>query len=106
MTLVEKVISMLHTCGLANKFWVDTVLTADYVLNISPTYVVYGKTPHEAWFKLKPNVSHLRVFGCVAFAHQLAQHVQRWDNRAIKGILLAIAKTPKLTKSKFLVLGK
>jgi hypothetical protein len=24
-------------------------------------------TPHEAWFKRKPNVSHLRIWGCLAY---------------------------------------
>jgi hypothetical protein len=25
--------------------------------------------PHEAWFKRKPDISHLRVWGCLAYVH-------------------------------------
>ena len=29
---------------------------------------VHLKTPEEAWSSFKPSVSHLRVFGCIAYA--------------------------------------
>lgn len=47
-TLVEKSRSMLKASGLAKYFWHDTISIAAYISNISPTYVVQGKTPHEA----------------------------------------------------------
>lgn len=48
-------------------FWAEAVLTAVYLSNVSPTYVVGYKTPHESWFGTKPSIHHLRVFGCVAY---------------------------------------
>ena len=39
-----------------------------HILNISPTKAARIITPYEAWFHTKPNVSHLKVFGCVAYA--------------------------------------
>jgi hypothetical protein len=27
------------------------------------------KTPYETWFGIKTSVIHIRIFGCVAFAH-------------------------------------
>ena len=40
-----------------------------HILNRSPTASLTGKTPHEAWHKKKPDVSHLRVWGCLAYVH-------------------------------------
>ena len=39
------------------------------MINRSPTKALSGKTPFEAWFGKKPNVKHLRVFGCAAYPH-------------------------------------
>lgn len=77
---------MLHSSNLSNKFWADAIVTATYVSNLSLTYVVYMKKPYEDWFGMKPSMLHLRLFGCVAFAHQSSQIVQKWDTRAMKGI--------------------
>ena len=41
---------------------------AVYLRNQSPTKAVEGMTPHEAFQGNKPNVKHLRGFGCVAIA--------------------------------------
>ena len=41
------------------------MLTANYLLNRVPNKR-NKKTPYEFWFKKKPNLSHLRVWGCRA----------------------------------------
>jgi hypothetical protein len=55
------------------------VVTAIDILNRSPTKALDGRTPYEAWHGRKPAVSHLRVFGCLAFAKELMflTYVQR-----------------------------
>ena len=37
--------------------------------NRSPTRAITGKTPFEAWIGRRPNLSHLRRFGCNAYLH-------------------------------------
>ncbi|KAG8480542.1 hypothetical protein CXB51_024610 [Gossypium anomalum] len=39
-----------------------------YLLNKLPTRAVKDRTPFEAWYGLKPSVSHLKVLGCVCYA--------------------------------------
>jgi hypothetical protein len=39
------------------------------IKNRCPTKAFNSKTPQEAWSGRKPDVSHMRVFGCKAFAH-------------------------------------
>ena len=68
-TLVESVRSMLANAKLPHKFWAETLSTATYLRNRSPSTAVKGKTPFKAWTSRKPNVKHLRVFGCDAYAH-------------------------------------
>jgi transposase InsO family protein len=48
------------------KYWGEAVMTAVHLLNRSPTRVLLGKTPYEAWHGRMPAVSHLKTFGCVA----------------------------------------
>jgi len=49
--------------------WPFAVETACYVRNRLPHASIAGKTPHEAFFGTKPDISHLRVFGSNVFAH-------------------------------------
>jgi hypothetical protein len=60
---------MIHAQGLDLEFWADVVNTAVYIKHRCPTKHLESKTPQEAWTNRKPNVSHLRVFGCKIFAH-------------------------------------
>jgi len=42
---------------------------ANYIVNRTPTKALKNITLEEAWTKIKPNVSHFRVFGSIAWAH-------------------------------------
>nr|GEW32407.1 retrovirus-related Pol polyprotein from transposon TNT 1-94 [Tanacetum cinerariifolium] len=67
-TIVEMARSMLKTKNLEDEFWAEAVATVIYLINISPTKVVWNVTPYEAWYESKPSVSHLRIFGCTCYA--------------------------------------
>lgn len=61
---------MIAHAGLPNMFWAEAISTAAYVRNRVLTRALKdGKTPYEPWYGKKPNVNHLKVFGCVAYAH-------------------------------------
>ena len=66
---------MLHAASLPLKFWGEAVTTAVYLRNRSPTRALNGVTPYEAWRGEKPDLLHLRVWGCRAFMH--VNHVKR-----------------------------
>jgi hypothetical protein len=69
-TLIESAKAMLSHSGMPNKFWAEAVATAAYTRNRRPTRALKDNvTPYEKWYGRKPNLSNLRVFGCVAFAH-------------------------------------
>nr|GEY93522.1 putative reverse transcriptase domain-containing protein [Tanacetum cinerariifolium] len=45
-----------------------------------------NKTPQEAWNGLKPTVSHLRVFGSIAYGHVPSQRRLKLDDRSEKHV--------------------
>ena len=87
-TLVEAVRSMLADSRLPHKFWAEALSTATYLVNRSPTKALDGKTPFEAWNGKKPNVNHLRVFGCAAFSHVSKEDRKKLDPKAKRCIFL------------------
>ena len=87
-TLLESVCSMLIGANLPHKFWAETLTTAVYLRNRSPTKAVAGMTPFEAWNGYKPDVAHLRVFGCTVYAHIEKDERSKLDPKAKKCILL------------------
>ena len=64
-TIVESARSMMFHSNLSVNFWAEAVNTAVYLKNRSPI------TPYECLFNRKPDVAHLRVFGCIAFHRKL-----------------------------------
>lgn len=87
-TLVEAVRSMLADSGLPRRFWAEALSTAVYLRNRSPTKSLQHITPVEAWTGEKPDVSHLRVFGCTAYAHVPKDERRKFDPKARKCVLL------------------
>ena len=79
---------MLADARLPHRFWAEALSTAVYLRNRSPTTAVEGKTPFEAWTEQKPNVGHLRVFGCAAYAHVAKDERQKLDAKSRKCVLL------------------
>ena len=68
-----------------NHFWAEAVATAAYIRNRSATTALTdGKTPYEKWHGCKPNLEHLRVFGCVAYAHIPDCNRRKLDDKAEK----------------------
>ena len=80
-TIMEMARSMMKAKHLPNEFWAEVVACAVYILNRCPTKSVKDKVPQEAWSNKKHNVSHLRVFGCIAYAHVPTENGKKLDNK-------------------------
>ena len=83
-TLVEMSRSMLLDAKLTKKYWAESVSTAVYLRNRCPTKALMDKTPYEAWFKQKPAVDHLKVFGCDAYIHVPKDEQRKLDSKVKK----------------------
>ena len=65
-TLIEAARSMLSHAKLSNMYWAEAVATAAYIQNRLPTSVLKQETPYQRWSRKKTDMSHMKVFGCVA----------------------------------------
>lgn len=64
-TVVEMARSYLKEMNLQMELWGEAVRHSVFVLNRLPTRPLSDQTPYEAWTGLKPNIGHIRVFGCL-----------------------------------------
>ena len=67
-TLEDGFQTLLADSGLSMTYWGDAVLTTNYLRNCVPTLTLPDNvTPYEELERVKPNLSHLRVWGCQCF---------------------------------------
>jgi len=66
-SLEEEARTLLNETKLPKYFWADVVDTICYTLNRVLIRLILKKTPYELYKGRKPNISHLRVFGCKCF---------------------------------------
>ncbi|GIL87679.1 hypothetical protein Vretifemale_15713, partial [Volvox reticuliferus] len=93
-TLLDKVRAMLAESGVSKSLWHEALSTACYLRNRSPL-AGKSKTPYESFTGDVPDVSHLRVFGCVAYAHVPKGQSDKLSPRARKGIFLGYEPNTK-----------
>ena len=68
-TLMESARTMMAQAELPECYWAEAVATATYLRNRVPTRSLKSTTPYEKWFERKPDLSHIRVFGCMCYAY-------------------------------------
>ena len=75
---------MCADAGLPHSLWAEAASTATYVYNQLPNAPLKGKSPYKIWYSRKPDLSNLRVFGCVAYALVPAAKRRKFDERTVK----------------------
>jgi hypothetical protein len=63
-TLFDSAQTMRSFAGLPANRWDEFIVTANYLCMRVATKMLNNITPYEAYFKHKPDVSHLREIGC------------------------------------------
>jgi len=86
---------MLNEKNLPNYFWAEAVITVVNIMNRTPTAAVHGMTPEEKFTSKKPNVSHLRVFGYIAYVHVPDEKRSKLDPKAEKCIFIGYSLEQK-----------
>ncbi|KAL8109609.1 hypothetical protein AgCh_025643 [Apium graveolens] len=74
--------------GLPAVLWGEAVCHSVYILNRLPTRALSNQTPYEVWIESKPNLSQVRVFGCLTHMKILDVHTKKLDDKSMKVINL------------------
>jgi len=89
-TIASKVRAMLYNSGLSNAFWCFAAEGAADAYRYT-FHSAIQKTPYEAWYGIKPNINHLRVWGCVVYVR--VPSPKKLDDRVIRGYFLGFANS-------------
>ncbi|KAA0051915.1 Retrovirus-related Pol polyprotein from transposon TNT 1-94 [Cucumis melo var. makuwa] len=87
-TILNMARSMLKCKKMPKEFWAQAVECAVYLSNRSPTRSLWNKTPQQVWTERKPSIGHLRVFGCMAYAHIPDQKRSKLDDKSEKYVFV------------------
>jgi hypothetical protein len=86
-TIVESARSQMYEKNVPLELWGLAVQCAIYVQNrsISSTN---NSTPYQLWHGREPDVSHLKVFGCLAFVHIPVEKRKKLQPKAVQGMMV------------------
>ena len=88
-TIMDMARCLLDEAQVHKKYWPEIICAATYLKNRSLTNTIEKKTPYEIFFRKRPNVRHLKLYGSKVFVRKPEQkRLSKWDKKADMGILL------------------
>ena len=91
---------------LPNSLWAEATSTVVYIQNKFPHAILKDKTPEEVFSRTKPEVGHLRIFGCPICIHVPNEKRTKMELLGKKGVFWGTRRTPRLTGYMYQVRGK
>ena len=79
---------MAVVAKLPGYLWIEVINTTNYIVNRSPTSANLGKTLEERYTGKIPNVTHLKIFGSIAFVYIPKTDRKKLDTKTQKCIFL------------------
>lgn len=92
--ITERAMALLADSGLPPKWWAEAAATVNYLSNRVPQRN-QDVTPYELLHGVRPDVSHIRIFGCAAWVYTPHDIRNKLQPRAERGILLGYAANQK-----------
>ena len=71
--------ALLFQGNLPKKYWGESVMTATYLINRTPTAVLKNKTPYELLYGSPLSYENLRVFGTLCYARCISRNKDKFD---------------------------
>ena len=93
--LMEVARSMMFQANVPKRFWSDAVASACYLINRIPTRVLEDQSPFEVLNKIKPSLTHLRVFGCVCFVMVPSGMRNKLEAKSTRAMFIGYSTTQK-----------
>ncbi len=75
--------------------WAKVINTTNYLVNQSPTRANLGTTPFEKFTSKALDLSHLKVFGSLAYVHVDKEEKKNWMQRPSKQHSLGMIQKQK-----------
>jgi hypothetical protein len=94
-SLVETARCLMIQSGLSASFWVEVILTANYIRNRCPSRSLGGEIPFKMWTRRIPIVSYFRKFGTTVFALNRTPGKGKFDSRSKKCIFIGYSVQSK-----------
>ena len=86
---MEAVKAMIHDQDLPMYLWEEATRTTIYVFPIVP---FRNKTLEEMFYREKPEVSNLKVFGCTFYIHIPKEKRSKLDPSGKKGLFIGYSE--------------
>ncbi|XP_032457437.1 uncharacterized protein LOC100116824 isoform X3 [Nasonia vitripennis] len=84
---------LLEEAQISKVYWPEIVQAATYLKNRTLTNNIEEKTPYEIFFRKRPDVSHLKIYGSKVFVRKPEQkRISKWDKKAEEGILVGYSE--------------
>ena len=87
--------ALLFQANLPSSFWCYALLHAAYLVNCIPTPFLHNASPYEKLHGHIPDISHLRIFGCLCYASTLKANRKKLDPRAHPCIFIGFKTNTK-----------
>jgi hypothetical protein len=94
-SIEETVKALLNDQGLSMYLWGEAAMIAIYVQNRSTHRILKGMTLEETFSGNKPNVEHLRIFGCPVYFHFPKDKRNKLEPSGKKGIFVGYSESSK-----------
>jgi transposase InsO family protein len=95
ITILEVVKTMIHDQDLPMCLWAEATMEVVYVQNRLSHSALGLKTLEEMFTGKKPEVSHLKIFGCPVFIHIPKEKRNKMEPSGKKGIFVGYCEVSK-----------
>jgi hypothetical protein len=92
---MEAVKTTIHDQDLPMHLWAEASITTMYVQKKLSHSALGLKTTKEMFSRMKPEVTHLRIFGCLVFVHIPKEKRTNTDPLGKKGIFVGYCEVSK-----------
>jgi hypothetical protein len=97
-SIEETMKALMNNQGLSMYLWGEATMATIYVQNISPCHILKDMTLEEAFSRKKPNLEHLRIFGCPVYIHIPKDKRKKLEPSGKKGIFVGYSESSKAYK--------
>lgn len=85
--------SLQFQANLPIHLWGYCILASTYLINRLPSSVLHDKSPYELLYHKQPDLTHLRVIGCLAYAYN--NTTDKFQPKAIPTVFIGYPQNQK-----------